>query len=68
MTKGLAFNQILMNIFTNYVPNKCKFIDDQDLLQMNDCIKSNIQQKTFYLHNILRTEKLGMITKCFKLE
>ena len=32
MTKGLAFNQILMNIFTNYVPNKFKFIDDQDLL------------------------------------
>ena len=41
----LALDQVLMNIFTNYIPNKYKFFDDQNPPQMNDCIKSKIQQK-----------------------
>ena len=42
-----------MNIFTNYVPNKYKSFDDQDLPWMNDCIKSKTQQKnSFFMQNI----------------
>ena len=45
----LAFDQVLMHIFTNYVPNKYKSFDDQDPPWMNDCTKSKIQQKKLSL-------------------
>ena len=38
----LPFNQVLMKIFTNYIPNKYKSFDDQDRPWMNDGIKLKI--------------------------
>ena len=40
----LALDQVLMIIFTNYIPNKYKSFDDQDPTWMNDSTKSKIQQ------------------------
>ena len=36
-----------MNIFTNHVPKKYKYFDDQNPPWMKDHIKSKIQQKIF---------------------
>ena len=53
----LAFDQVLMNIFINYVPNKYKSFDDQDPPWMNDCIKSKNQQKnSLFMQNIKNSE------------
>ena len=38
----LALDQFLINIFTNYITNKCKSFDGQDPLWMNDCTESKI--------------------------
>ena len=38
-----------MNIFYNYIPNKCITIDEKDPLWMNDEIKNKIKYRnTFY--------------------
>ena len=38
-----AFNEVLLNIFRNIVPNKYMTIDDKDPLWMNDFVKSKIK-------------------------
>ena len=40
-----AFNTILMNIFSNYIPNKYIIIDDKDLPWMAKAIKAKINAK-----------------------
>ena len=37
-----AFDQVLISIFTNYIPKKNKSFDDQDPPWLNDRIKSKI--------------------------
>ena len=39
------FNQTLMNVFSNYIPNKLIIIYDKDPPWMNDCIKREITEK-----------------------
>ena len=39
------FNQTLMNIFSNYIPNKLITVDDKDPPWMNESIKKNIMAK-----------------------
>ena len=39
------FNQTLMNMFSNYLPNKLIKIDDKDPPWMNDYIKRKIMDK-----------------------
>ena len=41
------FNTILMNIFSNYIPNKYIIIDDQDPPWMTKAIKENQFIKIF---------------------
>ena len=42
-------NEILVNVFDNYIPNKWIAIDDKDLPWMNDEIKNMINYRnTFY--------------------
>ena len=53
----LAFDQVLMNIFTCYVPKKYKSLDDQDPPWINDHIKSKIQQKDFLLKQYVKNSK-----------
>ena len=44
-----AFNETIINVFRNYVPNKYIAIDDKDPVWMNETIKSKIKEKnTFY--------------------
>ena len=38
----LALDQVVMKMFTNYIPNKYNLFDDQDPPWMNDRIKSKI--------------------------
>ena len=38
-----AFNEVLLNIFRNYVPNKYITIVDKDPVWMNDFVKSKIK-------------------------
>ena len=40
-----AFNDVVINIFTNFVHNKIIEIDDRDPPSMNDFIKNKIKQK-----------------------
>ena len=40
-----TFNTILMNIFSNYIPNKYIIIDDKDPLWMTKAIKDKINSK-----------------------
>ena len=35
----IIFNQTLMNIFSNYIPNKLTAVDDKDPPLMNESIK-----------------------------
>ena len=39
------FNEILMNIFSNFTPNKLVTFDDRDPPWMNDFVKSKIKLK-----------------------
>ena len=39
------FNEILMNIFSNFTPNKLVTFDDKDPPWMNDFVKSKIKWK-----------------------
>ena len=43
--QNVIFNQTLMNIFSNYIPNKLITIDDKDPPWMNDYIKRKIMEK-----------------------
>ena len=38
------FNNTLMNIFTNYIPNKYIAIDDRDPPWMNETIKNKVKK------------------------
>ena len=42
-----AFNTILMNIFSNYIPNKYIIIDDKDPPRMTKAIKDKINAKKY---------------------
>ena len=46
------FNNTLKNIFSNYIPNKYKTINDRDLQWMNEKIKNKIKlKKSLYKSN-----------------
>ena len=42
-----SFNDTILNVFKNYVPNKYIIIDDKDPVWMNDTIKLKLKQKTY---------------------
>ena len=44
-----AFKIILMNIFSNYIPNKYIIIDDTDPSWMKKAIKDKINPKSLYV-------------------
>ena len=47
------FNKSLMNIFSNFIPNKIKTFRDSDSPWMNDDIKSKIKLQHKFYHNYL---------------
>ena len=43
-----VFNEIILNIFRNYVPNKYITCDDKDLVWMNENMKSKTKSKHLF--------------------
>ena len=43
----IIFDQILMNIFSNYVPNKLTTVDDKVPPWMNESIKRKVMAKKY---------------------
>ena len=41
----LTLNYIILNVFRNFVPNRCVTCDDKDPVWMNEKIKSKIKAK-----------------------
>ena len=50
----LILNDIILNIFRNFVPNKYVTFDDKDPVWMNENIKSKIKAKISFIMNTLR--------------
>ena len=44
-TQLAAFNETILNVFRNYVPNKYITADDKDPVWINETIKSKIEAK-----------------------
>ena len=51
------FNETLMKIFSNFIPNKIKTFRDSDPRWMNDDIKSKIKIKLKLYHRYLRHKR-----------
>ena len=51
------FNETLVNIFSNFIPNKIKTFRDSDPPYMNDDIKSKIKLKHKWYHRYLRYKR-----------
>ena len=50
----LILNDIILNIFRNFVPDKYVTCDDKDPVWMNENIKSKIEAKISFIKNTLR--------------
>ena len=42
----VTLNETILNVFRNYVPNKCITIDEKDPVWMNEIIKSKMETKS----------------------
>ena len=65
-TQLAAFDETILNVFRNYVPNKYITADDKDPVWINETIKSKIEAKNELYKNKFRMEDLKVTT--FKLE
>ena len=52
-----AFNEVLLNIFRNYVPNKYITIDDKDPVWMNDFVKSKIKANNLLFKQYIQNSR-----------
>ena len=52
-----AFNEVLLNIFRNYVPNKYITIDDKDPVWMNDFVKSKIKANNLVFKQYIQNSR-----------
>ena len=62
----VIFNQTLMNIFSNYIPNKLITVDDKDPPWMNEYIKKKILDKKIACKSFNTNEK--NYDACLKLQ
>ena len=51
-----SFNDTILSIFKNYVPNKYITIDEKDLVQKNDTIKAKIKTKNLLFKQYIQHE------------
>ena len=51
------FNETLMNIFCNFIPNKMQTVRDSDPSWMNDDIKNRVKLKHKLYHRYLRNKR-----------
>ena len=54
-----AFNEVLLNIFRNYVPNKYITIDDKDPVWMNDFVKSKIKANNLLFKQYIQNSRFA---------
>ena len=66
--QALAPDQVLMNIFTNFIPNRYKSFDDQDPQWMNDRIKLKIQQRNSLFKHYVKNGKTAHDYQTFNLQ
>ena len=52
-----SFNDTILSIFKNYVPNKYITIDEKDLVQKNDTIKAKIKTKNLLFKQYIQHER-----------
>ena len=52
-----SFNDTILSIFKNYVPNKYITIDEKDLVQKNDTIKAEIKTKNLLFKQYIQHER-----------
>ena len=52
-----SFNDTILSIFKNYVPNKYITIDEKDLVQKNDTIKAKIKTKNLLFKQYIHHER-----------
>ena len=52
-----AFNEVLLNIFRNYVPNKYITIDEKDPVWMNDFVKSKIKANNLLFKQYIQNSR-----------
>ena len=52
-----AFNEVLLNIFRNYVPNRYITIDDKDPVWMNDFVKSKIKANNLLFKQYIQNSR-----------
>ena len=53
----VAFNEIILNIFHNYVPNDYITIDGEDSVWMNETIKSKVKAKNALYKKYIQNER-----------
>ena len=61
-----AFNEVLLNVFRNYVPNKYVTIDDKDPVWMNDIIKSKIKANNLLFKQYVQNSRFESGFKLFE--
>ena len=61
-----AFNEVLLNIFRNYVPNKYITIDDKDPVWMNDIIKSKIKANNLLFKQYIQNSRFESDFRLFE--
>ena len=52
-----AFNEVFLNIFRNYVPNKYITIDDKDPVWMNDFVKWKIKANNLLFKQYIQNSR-----------
>ena len=60
-----VFNENILNVFRNYMPDKYITIDDKDHVWMNENVKLKIKAKTICTINTFKTGKKLKVTFCF---
>ena len=53
-----ALSETILNVFCNYVPNKCITIDNKDPAWMNEIIKSKIKTKNLFFKQYIQNGRL----------
>ena len=62
----VAFNETILNVFRNYVPNKYIAVDDKDPVRMNETIKSKITAKNVLCKKYIQNGRFESDFVCLK--
>ena len=60
-------NHSVINVFSNFLPNKIVTLDDRNPSWMTEYLKTKIQQRDNIYKNYLRSSKNGQNCQCLKI-